>query len=169
VRGIRRPLPLSPVARCRLLCAVNCGTKRRPEAANIGTTEPLRTHARATAAAKAANDERHVCVRFTSIIGSPCGVPLSSTISDLWFLSCASCGGFAAAEFVVDWLAAPASLRSAAAVTEAVVALSIRPSGRHPMRYHVAAGWRTPASFPTFFDQLAAGLAPRFSVSSERS
>jgi hypothetical protein len=31
------------------------------------------------------------------------------------------------------------------------------------------AAWRTTTPIPTFFDQLAAGLAPRFSVTSERS
>ena len=86
---------------CRLLCAVCSSFGSRRCAVRVSVAVPLYRRRQLLAGAlcrSCSADERHVWVRFTGIIGSPCGVPRSSTISDLWFLSCAGCGGFAAAD-----------------------------------------------------------------------
>jgi hypothetical protein len=71
--------------------------------------------------------------------------------------------------FVVDWPGSSGVYEAASKRHRGAFARSIYPIGCLPTRYHAAAAWRTTTPIPTFFDQLAAGLAPRFSVASERS
>ena len=175
VRGIRRPLPLSPVARCRLLCAVCSSFGSRRCAVRVSVAVPLCRRRQLLAGAlcrSCSADWRHVWVRFTGIIGSPCGVfavPRSSPISDLWFLSCASCDGLGAAVLLSIGLAAPAFLRPPRASPRGLrLALYL---SDWPSPDAVSRRCRMANDDPVsdLFDQLAARLAPQFSVSSERS
>jgi hypothetical protein len=110
-------LPLSPVARCCLLCAEcsSVGSRRCAVCVRRGSVVPT----------SGASGRRFVSQLFCRT-GATCGcallassalpsgvfaVPRSCPISDLWFLSCGSCDGLAAAVLLSIGLAAPAFLR----------------------------------------------------------
>jgi hypothetical protein len=122
VRGIRRPLPLSPVARCRLLCAVRCSFGSRGCAVRVSVAVPLCRRRQLLAGALSCScsaDERHAWVRSTGIIGSPCGVlavPRRLLLRALVPLTC-QLRWFCSRCFVVDWPGSPGVPEVVAVVT----------------------------------------------------